>query len=127
MMNRDPYAVRHQMAVQYRKVAELSALGENEAWEPWNLVTLYKARVLAEQNVHAFNIGLAAETMRKGCTSGWYVGECAGAGVPDHLHIHIVPRWRGDTNFMPILAVTRMLSEGLLVFFFSSRRRHTRS
>jgi ATP adenylyltransferase len=41
------------------------------------------------------------------------MGECAGAGVTDHLHIHIVPRWSGDTNFMPIITGTRTLSDGL--------------
>src|SRR5246127_465191 len=104
MMNRYPYTVGHLMAVPYRKVAELSALGENEIVELWNLVvhaqTLLRAAVKAE----GFNIGLN-------------LGECAGAGVPDHLHIHIVPRWRSDTNFMPIFSGTSMLSEGFGAFF----------
>jgi ATP adenylyltransferase len=49
----------------------------------------------------------------QGFNIGINVGECAGAGVPDHLHIHVVPRWSGDTNFMPMLAGTRVLSQGL--------------
>jgi len=101
MMNRYPYSVGHLMAVPYRKIAELSALGDNEVVDLWNLVVHAQMLLRAATKAQGFNIGLN-------------LGECAGAGVPDHLHIHIVPRWRGDTNFMPILAGTRTLSEGLL-------------
>ncbi len=100
MMNRYPYAVGHLMAVPYRKTADASSLGDNEVVELWQLAV--HAQVLLRDAVKAqgFNIGLN-------------LGECAGAGVPDHMHLHIVPRWNGDTNFMPVLSGTRMLSEGL--------------
>jgi len=100
MMNRYPYAVGHLMAVPYRKTAELDALGENEIVELWNLVTDAQKVLRAAMNAQGFNIGLN-------------LGECAGAGVTDHLHIHIVPRWNGDTNFMPIVSGARTISEGL--------------
>src|SRR5436190_12381976 len=100
MMNRYPYTVGHLMVVPYRKVAELSALGENEVVELWNLVVHAQALLRAAVKAQGFNIGLN-------------LGEGAGAGVPDHLHVHIVPRWTGDTNFMPIISGTRTLSEGL--------------
>src|SRR5881396_2668562 len=104
MMNRYPYTVGHLMVVPYRKVAELSALGENEVIELWNLVVHAQALLRAATKAQGFNIGLD-------------IGQCAGAGVTDHLHIHIVPRWSGDTNFMPIITGTRTLSEGLRVLY----------
>src|SRR5881409_135986 len=104
MMNRYPYAVGHLMAVPYRKTGELSALGENEVVELWNLVVHAQALLRAATKAQGFNIGLN-------------IGESAGAGVLDHLHVHIVPRWSGDTNFMPILTGTRTLSEGLRVLY----------
>jgi ATP adenylyltransferase len=100
MMNRYPYAVGHLMAVPYRKTGELSELGDNEVVELWNLVVHAQALLRAATGAQGFNIGLN-------------MGECAGAGVTDHLHIHIVPRWSGDTNFMPIITGTRTLSDGL--------------
>ena len=100
MMNRYPYAVGHLMVVPYRKTAELSVLGENEIVELWNLVAHAQELLRAAIKAQGFNVGLN-------------IGECAGAGVTDHLHIHIVPRWSGDTNFMPILAGARVLGEGL--------------
>src|SRR6267378_3199275 len=104
MMNRYPYTVGHLMAVPYRKTADISALGENEIVELWNLVTHAQALLRAATKAQGFNVGLN-------------LGECAGAGIVDYLHIHIVPRWSGDTNFMPILAGTRMLSEALSALY----------
>jgi ATP adenylyltransferase len=100
MMNRYPYAVGHLMAVPYRKAAELSSLGDNEVVELWNLVVHAQALLRTAVKAQGFNVGLN-------------LGECAGAGVADHLHIHVVPRWSGDTNFMPVIAGTRTISEGL--------------
>jgi ATP adenylyltransferase len=104
MMNRYPYAVGHLMAVPYKKTAEMSALGENEIVDLWNLVTHGQALLRAAAKAQGFNVGLN-------------LGECAGAGVVDHLHIHIVPRWNGDTNFMPMIGGTRTLSEGLRALY----------
>lgn len=100
MMNRYPYAVGHLMAVPYKKTSQMSSLGENEIVDLWNLAVHGQNLLRVVAKAHGFNVGLN-------------LGECAGAGVVDHLHIHVVPRWSGDTNFMPILAGTRTLSEGL--------------
>jgi len=100
IMNRYPYTVGHLMSVPYRKVGELGDLGENEIAELFALVVLGQNLLRKVMKPEGFNIGIN-------------LGECAGAGVPDHLHIHIVPRWSGDTNFMPMLSGTRVLSQGL--------------
>jgi len=81
-------------------VGELRDLGENEVVELFSLVVRAQELLRQVTKAQGFNIGIN-------------VGECAGAGVPDHLHIHIVPRWSGDTNFMPMLSGTRVLSQGL--------------
>jgi ATP adenylyltransferase len=104
MMNRYPYAVGHLMAVPYRKTADISVLGENEIVELWNLVGHAQALLRVTMKAQGFNVGLN-------------LGECAGAGIVDYLHVHIVPRWNGDTNFMPILSGTRTLSEGLRTLY----------
>jgi ATP adenylyltransferase len=100
MMNRYPYSVGHLMVVPYRKTADASSLGENEVLELWQLAMHGQMLLRETMKAQGFNIGLN-------------LGQCAGAGVPDHLHLHIVPRWSGDTNFMPVLSGTRLLSEGL--------------
>lgn len=104
MMNRYPYSVGHLMAVPYKKTAELSSLGENEVVDLWNLVIHAQSLLRAAARAQGFNIGLN-------------LGECAGAGVADHLHVHIVPRWSGDTNFMPVIAGTKTISEGLRALY----------
>ena len=104
MMNRYPYAVGHLMAVPYRKTGELNSLGDNEIVELWKLVAHAQELLRIAAKAQGFNVGLN-------------LGECAGAGVTDHLHIHIVPRWSGDTNFMPVLAGTRTISEGLRALY----------
>jgi ATP adenylyltransferase len=99
-MNRYPYTVGHLMAVPYKRTADLASLGENEVIELWNLVAHAQELLRATVKAQGFNVGLN-------------LGECAGAGVVDHLHVHIVPRWSGDTNFMPMLSGNRVISEGL--------------
>lgn len=100
IMNRYPYASGHLMVVPYRKVADLDALADHEKLEL--LTTAQKAQALLKEVMRAqgFNIGLN-------------LGTCAGAGVTDHLHLHVVPRWNGDTNFMPMLAQTKVIPEAL--------------
>ena len=104
MMNRYPYSVGHLMAVPYKKTADLSSLGENEIVDLWNMVIHAQRLLRAAARAQGFNVGLN-------------LGECAGAGVVDHLHIHIVPRWSGDTNFMPVIAGTKTISEGLRALY----------
>lgn len=104
MMNRYPYAVGHLMAVPYRKTGELDSLGENEVIDLWDLVVHAQKLLRLVAKAQGFNVGIN-------------LGECAGAGVVGHLHIHIVPRWSGDSNFMPLLTGTRTISEGLRGLF----------
>jgi len=100
IMNRYPYAVGHLMAVPYRKVADISELTEVERLELWDQAAY--AQKLLRKVVHAdgFNIGLN-------------LGSAGGAGVADHLHLHIVPRWNGDNNFMAVLGNVRVMAEAL--------------
>ena len=100
MMNRYPYAAGHLLAVPYRKTADLAALTADEKLELFSLAQDAQELLRATIRAEGFNIGLN-------------LGVCAGAGVADHLHLHIVPRWTGDNNFMAVTAQTRVISEGL--------------
>jgi ATP adenylyltransferase len=104
MMNRYPYSVGHLMVVPYRKTAELSSLGDEEILEMLALTVHAQTLLRMTMKAQGFNVGLN-------------LGTAAGAGVADHLHLHIVPRWTGDTNFMPVLGKVRLLSEGLQTLY----------
>ena len=100
MMNLYPYAPGHLMVVPYRAISRLAELTDGEKIELIDLAS-YAERLLEEVvKAQGFNVG-------------WNVGAAAGAGVVSHLHLHIVPRWNGDINFMAVLGGTRVIPEGL--------------
>jgi ATP adenylyltransferase len=100
VLNRYPYASGHLMVAPNRHEGEFGELDAEEAAEIHRLA--------------ATGLGALAETMRpQGFNLGWNLGRIAGAGVVDHLHLHVVPRWAGDTNFMPVLADVKVLPEAL--------------
>jgi ATP adenylyltransferase len=100
MMNRFPYAVGHLMALPYRKVADIGELTPEETLELWEMAGLAERILRQVVKAQGFNIGLN-------------IGSCAGAGYADYLHLHIVPRWEGDSNFMPVLGDRRVMAESL--------------
>ena len=100
MLNRFPYSSGHLMVAPIRHVGNLGELSAQEAAEIHSL----SARALEV---------LAALFQPDGFNIGWNLGRSAGAGVVDHVHEHVVPRWQGDTNFMPVLADVRVIPEHL--------------
>jgi len=109
MLNRYPYTSGHVMAAVRRHAARVHELTAAERADLLDLVAL------AER-------ALAAELAPDGVNYGANVGRVAGAGFPGHLHVHLVPRWDGDTNFMPVVAATRVLPESLDVTWSRLRR-----
>lgn len=100
ILNSYPYNPGHLMVAPYRHVASLEGLTEEERHEHFEIVSR-SIKVLRQVfNPGGFNIGMN-------------VGKVAGTGIDDHFHTHIVPRWQGDTNFMPVLADIRVLPEAL--------------
>ena len=100
LLNTYPYNPGHLMVAPYQHTAELSDLSRDTLTE------------LMETTCRCQKI-LQKAMKPDGLNVGFNLGKSAGAGILDHVHQHIVPRWEGDTNFMPILADTRVLSEGL--------------
>ncbi len=100
MMNAFPYSPGHLMVAPFRHTAELESITREESIEHQELVRLGVALLKRAAHPDGFNIGLN-------------LGRVAGAGFDHHLHTHIVPRWLGDTNFMPVLFNTRVMSESL--------------
>lgn len=98
IMNRYPYTTGHCMVAPYRHVGDLALLEPGELSEMMSLVQRVITAVRASMRPDGFNVG---------CN----LGAMAGAGIADHMHMHVVPRWNGDTNFMPVLSDVHVISE----------------
>jgi ATP adenylyltransferase len=100
ILNRYPYAAGHLMAVVNRHVGTLPEATADEVTGAMELVTLAISILSAEYRPEGFNVGLNQ-------------GRVAGAGIVDHLHVHVVPRWNGDNGFISVVGETRVLPEAL--------------
>ena len=100
IMNKYPYNNGHLLIVPNRHTAELRDLSDSERLDLFHLLDLSQAVLSETMRPQGFNIGMN-------------LGRLAGAGIVNHLHFHVVPRWGGDTNFMPIVGHTKVISEAL--------------
>jgi ATP adenylyltransferase len=100
ILNRFPYNSGHLMVIPRRHAADLGALPEPEFLDLHRLLRLTLELSREAYRPEGFNVGMN-------------VGRIAGAGIADHLHYHVVPRWGGDTNFMPVLGETKVMVEHL--------------
>ena len=114
LLNRYPYNNGHLMIAPNRHVGELEALRPAEWAGILRMSRQLMRRLRRTIHPHGFNVGLN-------------LGGAAGAGIPGHLHVHIVPRWNGDTNFLPVIGHTKLVSqslEELYALLTRGRRRH---
>jgi ATP adenylyltransferase len=100
VLNKYPYASGHLLVAPYRHGSGFGELDDDEALE---------AHRLGAEGIEALRRTYEPE----GFNLGWNIGRIAGAGVPDHVHLHVVPRWGGDTNFMPVLGDVKVIPEHL--------------
>lgn len=100
IMNIYPYNPGHLMVVPYRHLGRLEDLSTDERNEHYEIVSRAVGILREAGKTDNFNIGMN-------------LGRVAGAGIDDHIHTHIVPRWNGDNNFMPVIADTRVISESM--------------
>lgn len=100
MMNRYPYTSGHVMIIPYRHVSRPEELDEEERLDLANMTVLTISVLREAMNPDGFNVGMN-------------LGKAAGAGVDDHLHIHVVPRWMGDTNFVSVIGEVRVIPEAV--------------
>lgn len=100
MLNNFPYNGGHLMVLPYREVADFDDLLDDELLELMKLMRRCKQALTRVMQPHGFNVGVN-------------LGKVAGAGIQEHLHIHVVPRWTGDTNFMPVLGGATVVPEAL--------------
>ncbi len=100
ILNSYPYSPGHLMIAPYRHIASLEELTEEERHEHFDIVSRSIKILRQELNPEGFNLGVN-------------IGKVAGAGIEDHVHTHIVPRWQGDTNFMTVISDIRVVPEAL--------------
>ncbi len=100
VLNRYPYTGGHLLAVPYKLSPDLNGLTEEEMCDLFKLARRCQNALTTVMRPDGFNIGIN-------------LGRVAGAGIIDHVHVHIVPRWTGDTNFMPVIGSTTVLPEAL--------------
>ena len=100
ILNRYPYNNGHLMIVPKRHIANLKQLSAQEKAEFFDVLIRMQNALYKTMRPHGFNLGMN-------------IADVAGAGIPNHLHWHIVPRWKGDVNFMPVVAGVKVISESL--------------
>jgi ATP adenylyltransferase len=98
LLNAFPYNPGHLMAAPYRHVGDYEELTAEELAEMTTFTGRAIQAIKQESSPHGFNLGMN-------------LGQVAGAGIADHVHLHLVPRWGGDTNFMPVVGQTKVLPE----------------
>ena len=100
ILNTFPYNNGHLLIVPYRHTAEMAELTDDEKLELMTLTAKSIEALRCQLHPDGFNVGMN-------------LGRAAGAGIDEHIHLHIIPRWNGDTNFMPVVADTKVVAEGL--------------
>src|SRR5215831_10559415 len=100
LLNAYPYTGGHLMVVPYKEARDLDGLTDEELADLMKLTRRCQSALVKVMKPEGFNIGIN-------------LGKVAGAGILEHLHIHVVPRWQGDTNFMPVLANTTVVPQAL--------------
>ena len=100
LLNRYPYTGGHLLIVPYKQASNLDELGDEELLELMKMTRLCQKALAHHMKPDGFNMGIN-------------LGKVAGAGIVEHVHIHIVPRWNGDTNFMPVLCGTTVVPQAL--------------
>jgi len=104
LLNLYPYTTGHVMVAPYAHVAQLDQLSQQELVEMMELAQRLQTAIHKSYNPEGYNLGMN-------------LGKCAGAGVEDHLHLHLLPRWTGDSNFMTVVGETRVQPEDLLATY----------
>jgi ATP adenylyltransferase len=100
VMNKFPYNAGHLLVIPYREVPDISELDSEEITDFWAMVMKAKDIIKKALDPDGYNVGMN-------------IGQCSGAGIPKHVHCHIVPRWTSDTNFMPVIDETRVLHRAM--------------